>query len=267
MQRRAAAIYATFFILIAAGSYAMIGVAQEPTISLENPDHSLSVNDTVTVNGRTYTVSSFDDGSAELVWTNRSARYTESWDAGSTVTLSGTEFSVLVDANATPADVDLIEVRTVPENVSTVEQNGTTYVIQEEDGRKVLVPRDEYLVQEYGIPVTRRFTVGDRFSYDNNTVTVRSITQSQVTIAWTAPRNNTVTASEGANVTLNGRQFVAHLPDARTLELESDYRAYAEDVRVVETYQERINGLWAGTILSGLTAVVLLGLAYMPSRY
>lgn len=31
--------------------------------------------------------------------------------------------------------------------------------------------------------------------------------------------------------------------------------------------QERISGLWGVSILSGLTGIVLLGTAYLPSRY
>lgn len=265
MQRRAAAVYATIFILVAAGAYAMIGAAQEPSIDLENPERTLSPGDEFSVNDRTYTAN-VEGGSAEFAWTEENARFTEAWENGSTVTVGGTEFRVLVD-NGTPPGVDLVEVRTLPENASTTEINGTTYVVLETGEDPELVPRDEYIADRYGIPVTRRYTQGERLEYDNRTVTVDSISASEVVLAWTAPRENTVSASEGANVTLNGRTFVAHFPDASTVELELDYGAYARDVRVIDTYHERIEGLWGVSILSGFAAVMVLGMAYMPSRY
>lgn len=267
MQRRAAAIYATLFILIAAGSYVTIGVAQEPTISLQNPDFSLSENDTFTVDGRTYTVTDIGDGEATLVWVNQSARFSETLAADATVTVDGTDFSVSIDANATPPQVTLTEVRTVPENVTVVEDDNETFVVQERDGQRVLVPRDRYLDERFGPADTRRLTPGDRFEFQNNTVTVDSITPDEVVLTWTGERRNDVPARAGENVTLNGRQFVAHFPDDATLVFESDFQAFARDERAIAKFEDRMQGLWIGTIMSSLAAVLILGLSYLPSRY
>ena len=54
MQRRAATVYAVLFLVIAAGSYSLIGVAQEPGIDLEGDTYA--ENDTMTVNDMDYTV-------------------------------------------------------------------------------------------------------------------------------------------------------------------------------------------------------------------
>ncbi len=266
MQRRAAALYAAFFIIIAAGSYAMIGVAQEPAITVDNPAHTLTTGDDVTVNGRTYSVR-VSGGEAELTWVDEDAPQSESWEVDSTVTVGGTDFTVTTDKDATPPTVRLTEERSLGENVSTVDREGQTYVIVEQDEQDVLVPRDEYLDQQYGPAKWIEYEQGDSLEYQNNTVTVASVTNTSVTLEWTAPVENTVTAGEGDNVTLNGQQFVAHFPDERTLELSSDIAAYQHELEVFDSFEERVNGLWGVSILSALAAIALLGLAYMPSRY
>ena len=264
MQRRAAAVYAALFVVVAAGAYGMVGVAQEPVVSLDDPDYSLSSGDDLSIDGRTYTAT-VADGSGELVWVEESVRVTESWDNGSTITFRGAEFTVLVDPAARA--VDLVEVQSLPDDVTTVEDNGTTFVVVQRDGERVLVSQSEYLLDRFGLPRTHRFTTGDSLEYEDRTVTLASVSDAAATIEWTADRENTVAVEDGANVTLNGRDFVAHFPDANTLELESDYGAYAREVRAVETYTDRVNGLWAVSLLSALTAVMLVGMAYMPSRY
>ncbi|NIS28670.1 MAG: hypothetical protein GWN07_01110, partial [Actinobacteria bacterium] len=73
--------------------------------------------------------------------------------------------------------------------------------------------------------------------------------------------------SEGDQIELGGTTYVAHYPDESTLVLDSDVEAYQQEVAVVDKYQERINGLWGVSILSGLSALLLLSLSYLPSRY
>lgn len=266
MQRRAAALYAVFFVIIAAGSYAMIGVAQEPAITVDDPAHSLNTGDDVTVNGRTYTVT-VSGGEAELTWVEADVRQTETWEVDSTVTVDGTDWVVTTDPQAAPPSVRLTEERTLDENVSTVDRDGQTYVIVEEEDQTVLVPREEYLDQQFGPAEWVEYDRGEQFEYQNTTVTVASVTNTSVTIEWTAPVEHTETVAEGDNVTLNARAFVAHFPDDGTLELSSDIAAYQHELEVRDTFQERMNGLWGVSILSALAAITLLGLAYMPSRY
>ena len=266
MQRRAAALYAAFFIILAAGSYAMIGVAEEPAIAVDNPAHTLVTGEEVTVNGRTYSVR-VSGGEAELTWTDEDAVQTETWDAGSTVTIDGTDFAVSTDADATPPTVRLTEERSLGENVSTVDRDGLTYVIVEQDDQQVLVPRDEYLTEQFGPPARIDYDQGAEFTYNNQTVTLATVTNSSATIEWQAAVDTTITAGEGDNVTLNGQTFVAHFPDDRTLELSSDFAAYQNELAAQDTFEERVNGLWGVSLLSALAAITLLGLSYMPSRY
>lgn len=279
MQRRAAAVYAVFLLLVAVGAYAVIGVAQEPAVTIQNPERSLSTGDTLTADGREYAVSEIAAGtnegddlrSADLTWVNDSARFTTTWDNGSTVTRDGTEFTVAVPAGEDPTAATLREIRTLGENVTTTEIEGVTYVVLGAGDDRTIVPREEYLDRQQGPAETRSVAEGDRMEIDADgaTVTARvaDVSAAGVTFAWTGQRENTVSVSEGGNVTLGGTQYVAHFPDNATLELSTDVTGYVDQRRTIAKYHERINGLWAITILSGFAAIILLGMAYLPSRY
>ena len=72
MQRRAATVYGVLFLVIAAGAYSLIGVAQEPGIDLQGETYT--ENDTLTVDGLEYTVASISDGEGALERVNESGR-------------------------------------------------------------------------------------------------------------------------------------------------------------------------------------------------
>ena len=344
MQRRAAALYAAFFIIIAASSYAMIGVAQEPAITVENPAHSLASGDEVTVDGRTYTTS-VSDGEAELTWTESAAAYSEVLQNDSTVPAAdvrwpdqtarraetiqnnsaipynGSEYTLVISGSTFALERgdetqefsvgDTVDYRGNSTVVTAVtgdavtlvwgnsyrvlipdgadpssftfreEQNATAILsldpavendpVTRADGRKYVVYRDNGTTRPLDsylpAPERKAFDEGDTFTYQSREVTVGNVSGDGVPVEWQAPREHTVTATEGDNVTLNGQRFVAHFPDSGTLELSSDIAAYQHEIEVVDTFEERINGLWGVSLLSALAAIVLLGLSYMPSRY
>lgn len=95
MQRRAAAIYFVFFLVIGAGSYAYIGVAkstQQPQFSLDGI--TLEGNETVTIGGTQYTVTSLGQPSGErgevvakIQWTTNETQTVELRE-GSNVTIA-----------------------------------------------------------------------------------------------------------------------------------------------------------------------------------
>ncbi|MFB6354713.1 MAG: hypothetical protein ABEJ92_11595 [Halobacteriales archaeon] len=266
MQRRAAALYGAFFLVLALGSYGMIAAASAPTVSVANPDHRLAGGDQLTVEGRTYNVS-VDGESATLTWTNPSADYTTTWEDGSDVEVGGTNYTVSIPDSPDPQLVELTEIRTLPADVQTTEVNGTEYVVVERDGTRQLVRVSDYLNETAGPAATRSLTEREAFDYRGNLTTVRTVENESATLGWRAPRAVSVEVSEGDVVTLNGVEFVAHFPDAGGLVLDRDIQAYEHQVEVVDTYEERVNGLWGVSILSGLAVVFLLGLAYLPSRY
>ena len=288
MQRRAAAIYVAFFIVLGAASYSVIATATAPTIGFENPDHRLSQGDQLSVENRQYAVSSISaevsggggghggggatvTRSGELTWTNETARYTQTWDHNTTVTYQGEDYRVLVADADDPASFQLVEEinRTAilqedaTVNDQTIMLNGTEYVVREEGDNRTLIPASEY----FPTPASTDYAEGDSLQFQGNTTTVADVTGEGATLAWTAPRTNTVSVGNEANVTVNGQQYFAYFPDNSTLVLESDYNVYQEQVNEIDTYHDHVNGLWGISIVSFATAIMLLGMAYMPSRY
>lgn len=86
MQRRAAAVYAVFFLLVGAGAYGFMGLTEAPSVSLSGDPYT--AGETLTVADRTYTVASVDgsgDGSGELTWTDPSAEFAETLENGTSV--------------------------------------------------------------------------------------------------------------------------------------------------------------------------------------
>lgn len=264
MQRRAAAVSVAIFLLLAAGSYSLIGAAEQPELALENPTHSVAQNDTRTIGGTTYTFTDVGEDSATAAWTNESARYTATLNANDTVAYEGDNYTVVIPSSSDPTEFELREVQTVDR--PTVEQNGTTYVVVEEDGEKRLVPRDEYLSE----PRTYRFAEGDQFPYENETTTVAAVENESVTLEWFAPRTNELEFEEGVNTSIAGTNYLAHFVQdggQNVLQLTTDYEDYHSDVEAQEFFHERMNGLWGVAILSALAAALLIMLAYLPSRY
>lgn len=73
MQRRAAAIYVVFFVVVAIVAFSLTTVAEEPTISVEG--RSFTQGDNLTIGGETYTVN-VSGGSGQVSTVNRSAQFT-----------------------------------------------------------------------------------------------------------------------------------------------------------------------------------------------
>jgi hypothetical protein len=266
MQRRAAAIAVALFLVFAAGSYTLIGAAQQPDVSLDDPDYSISEGEERTIAGTSYTFSSVSEGSATATWDNESARYTETWSEGDTVAVDDQNYSV-AGLNASEGVFELREVQEVDRE--TIEQNETTYVVIEEGENRTLVPRDSYLPEQDVL----EFAVGDDVAYDSNAdneTVVASVTDSEVTVEWFAPGTFELEFSEGENTSVEGTEYLAHVETSGgspVLELTTDYENYHSDVAAQETFHERTNGLWGVVILSTLAAALLVMLAYLPSRY
>jgi len=260
MRQGIVAVYVAFFLVVAGGSYATIALAEQPTISIDNPDFALSANQTFTVDGRTYTVRSVSAGSAEATWVNESARFTDSWDNNSTVALANQSYRVLIPNESAPSSFTLREVQNVTE--PTVTQNGTTYVVVERNDTRQLVPVDEYLPE----PRTRTLSAGQTVEYNNNSTTVTNVTSSAVELEWSGTKNNTVTMSEGGTVDLNGQQYVAHFPSANVVQLSADVTGFQEQTAAVSEFHQRIDGLWYVLSLCGVGTVLMVGLAFLPTK-
>ena len=288
MQRRAAAVYFVFFVLIGAGALGLVQVGMsEPTVQFPDaPEHA--PNDTITADERTYTVANVTAVTTEggdhggeggetvrgnLVWTNDSARSTATLEDGAMTTYRGTEYNVGLD-NET-GQVTLTAVQNVSALIAAdpaVEdtrllQNGTAYVRYVDNGSLQLL--STYLPD----PEQVRFGVGDDYRYltdaGNVTATVSSVTADTATLSWTTSVTNRVLLEEGANVTLNGQQHFVHFPSedrVQVLPVEGYYGSYQSQLTELDYFEERRNGVWGVVILTFLAGLVLLGTAYMPVK-
>ncbi|MFC7070053.1 hypothetical protein [Halobaculum lipolyticum] len=289
MQRRAAAIYVAFFLVVGAASFSLIATASAPQLSFENPDHRLSQGDTFTVGDQEYAVSEITaemegggggghggGGGAELVrsgtieYTNDSARYTVEWANGSDVTYDGQSWAVATDnGSETVTLVENVDRTAILTNDSDVENETTTvdgqeYVVERSGDNRTLIPADEY----FPAPETREYAVGDEVDdIEDNTATVASVTSEAATLEYVAPRTNEISVANHANVTVGSTTYFAHFPDNSTMVLTQEFDTYAQYEEETAMQTTMTNGLWGVTILSGVSAFFLVGLAYMPSRY
>jgi hypothetical protein len=289
MQRRAAAIYVAFFLVVGAASYSLIATAEAPTIGFENPDHSVSQGDTFTIDGTQYNATTVETtveessggghgggGGATIVrtaafaWTNESALYTQTWENGSNVTLEDDEWSVVIPNASDPSSFTLRESidragilanDTAADN-ETVTRNGQEFVIVTENGTSTLVPASEY----FPTPAEREFSEGDTPTFDGNQTRI-DVANDTVTLSWNAPRRNTVEVGNHANVTLGGETYLTHFRANDTVVLTQDFRSFRAQNEEIDSFHEQENGLWGVTILSGISVVFLAGLAFLPSRY
>lgn len=291
MQRRAAAIYFVFFLVVGAAAYAYIGVAQssqQPAFNVDGP--TLAGNESTTIDGTEYTAAEVGHESsggggghgggggegalvATLEWTNDSARQTATLENESTVTYQDTSYTVLVANGSDVSSFTLREelnVSAILANDDAVEnsvatRNDTEYVVYRENDS--LHPLSEYLPE----PDTRQFSTGDSYQYEGNETTVAEVTSSGVTLEWTGPVANSEELQEGTNVTLaNGEQYFAHFPDGQDeavmLVSVDQYESYQATVSQRDYLGERVNGLWGIVIISGSAAFLILSMAYMPHR-
>lgn len=269
MQRRAAAVYGVLFLVLALGSYGMIAASSPPTASIDDPDYRQANNSQFTADGQTYAVT-VDEAAqtATLEWTVEAADYMEMWANGDEVTFQDMEWEVTIPDEADPSSVHLTEVRTLPDDVETTTVNETEYVVVDrENETREIVPVDEYLNQTQGEAATQQLVEGDTYDDMGNRTTVEAVDNASATLTWTAPRAESEQVSEGDVVELDGQSYVAHFPMPDQVALDGDVQAYEAQLAVVESYHQRVNGLWGVSILSWLALVVLLASAYLPSRY
>lgn len=283
MQRRAAAAYIAFFLVIAAGSYAFIATADAPEVTISGDNvREIQEGDTVTVDDRTYTVTEVSAETEEggdhggggglaytirFEWTNDSARYTESWAANSTVEFDGQMRRVLVE-NGT----DEFDLRWEPtDRFSPSWSDGVQYV----DGDLDRAGRQDVTVTSYienssnESVQTIEFSEGDSFERSGNETTFANVSNTSVELEWTAPRTNDVSAGNHQNVTLNGDPYVVHFENNDTVRLgegEAAQQQLAEAQRTSDRFQERINGVWGITLGSGTALVLLVALAFLPRK-
>jgi len=173
MQRRAAAIYAAFFILVGLGAYAFVGIAEQPTVSLSGDEYAAGA--TLDVGDRTYTVENVEAGSdsGALSWSNESATFT--------VTLEN-------DTTVSPLDVQWDGQRarwsrTLADSSTLDYENGTYRV----DVNTSAEPPTATLQHAENASMNESVAVGDSLTYQGNETTITAIDADGVTLGWAEP--------------------------------------------------------------------------------
>ena len=129
------------------------------------------------------------------------------------------------------------------------------------------------------------YQAGDQLTVGDRTYTVASIEASEssggghgggggttyeATIEWdNESMNGTQSATVGqhGNVTLSGETFFAHFDSGEEVVISSNFETLRQYNHETDRYKDHTDGLWGVTILTGITAIVLSGMGYMPSRY
>lgn len=284
MQRRAAAIYFVFFLVVGVGAYAYIGVAEQthqPTFeTLEGT--GIDANGTATIDGTQYQLSgiSHTEGGghggggalvADLAWTNESAVQTASLEHEGAATYQNESYTVLIPNESDPSGFTLQAQQNVSailsadpavEN-STATRDGTEYVVYREND--TIRPLAEYRPE----PDTIEFSEGETFPYEGTETTIAAVSPDAVQLEWIDTSENTRELGEGQNVTLaSGQQYFTHFEgeERALLVPASQYQTYDQITAARHTFQERLNGLWAISIISILGAITVLSTAYLPVR-
>lgn len=283
MQRRAVAVYVAFFVLIATASYALIATAEEPTITLEEADFELAEGEEFTVGDQTYTVSEIEqtedeeDGSTTfagtLEWVEEDVEMTEVWADGDTVEVSDTTWEVQIDDedNASTAFslVEVLDRQAILEadpnaDDQLVDRDGEEYVVVQSNGDDELVPAEEYFDE----PATITYSEGDRFVYNEQTVTVSELTDADVTITWLQDETNSDDLQQGELIELaDGNEYLTFFPGQNTVMLTQDTTSYDAQVESQHQFADRIEGLTYTIVTSMLFVFSLVAFAFLPSRY
>lgn len=138
---------------------------------------------------------------------------------------------------------------------------------------------------ELALEGDNEFQEGDRFTFAGQTYTVATIEASEsdggghgggggttyeAVIEWnnqSMEGTQSTSAGQHGNVTLSGQTFFVHFDSADQIVVSGDFAELRQYNYDSNQYHTHTNGLWGITILSGVVAILFLGMAYMPSRY
>lgn len=275
MQRRAVAVYVALFVLVGVAAGGLVATADTPEVSFDDPEHVTASGEAFDQGGQEYSVEISEpeeEGSAPVTtisW-EEVQQQSETWGNDTTVTVDGDEWRVIVEGeNATEftlrEELDrqaILEDDPDADN-QTVERDDGEYVVVQEDGEDRLVPAEEYFPE----PEERTHAAGDELDTPDRTVTVGSIAASGVTVEWEGPVTQSIEIEGDEEITIGDTDYVAHLRGTDTLVLSTDLDGYDAQIADIDQHEQRTQGLWRVTIVSFLSAVLVAGLAFIPSRY
>jgi len=277
MQRRAVAVYVALFVLIGVASYTLMVTAEQPQVTVDNPDFQLSSGDEFTIDEQSYTATTVEEVTEEgghgststhmaatIEWTVTGVENTDQWAAGDTITVDEREWEVIGTGGSTVTVEEVID-REAELEADPAADN-TTY--SGDNGEFVLVNDERVPVSEYFDPDEVTFSAGETVSYDGQQATVDSVTNESVTVSWTTDESNSQEVGTGDTITLGDNStYTAYFTGSDTLELTADAEAYEAAVAEQETFSQRVSGLRWVTFTAGFIAMLLIAFAFLPSRY
>ena len=277
MQRRAVAVYVALFVLIGVASYTLMATAEQPQVTVDNPDFQLSSGDEFTIDGQSYTAATVEEVTEEgghgststhmaatIEWTLAGVENTDEWAVGDTITVDEREWEVMGTTDSTVTVENVIDREAILESDPAADNQ--TY--SGEDGDFVRVSGETVPVSEYFDPDEVTFSEGETVSYDGQQATVDSVTNESVTVSWTTDESNSQELGTGDTVTLGDNStYTAYFTGSNTLELTEDAEAYEAAVAEQETFSQRVSGLRWVTFTAGFIAMLLIAFAFLPSRY
>lgn len=268
MQRRAAAAYVAFFLVIAAGSYGVIATTDnpEPYVTEQEAEHTLVAGEQIDIGERTYNVSiSGESDGGTLTWTNESAVQTATWGQNTTVTYDNSTYRVLIENVSSPSELQLRP--EPPADVNPRFVNGSQIVDIDID--------DDGFVEE-GVPIASyletvenrsNVTVTDSVTINGTERSVTSLTNESVTFEWVEPAEEEISLAQASTIELEGEEYLVYFESGETAYLDAnDSTAYYERQSDYDAMSLRINGFWAVTIVSTIAGVGLIGVAFLPRR-
>lgn len=265
MQRRWAAISLAFFLVMAAGAYSVMAVADEPGIDVEG--ETFWQEESVELGGTEYTFATIDDGEATIEYEETVESETV-FENGSTVAYADGEYAVVIESGDEPTSFDLVETFDVEalladdpdvENETIIREDEREYVVYHDGSTEAL---DEYLPE----PDRQTFAEGSTLEHENVTKTVDSVTPDAVTLHFDEVVAQTMTVDEGDVVTLAGTDYVSTFVDENTVMLSPDVEGYETAVDNQEYFDMRLSGLMYVVLFSLGAAFILTAAAFLPRR-
>ncbi|QAU14389.1 hypothetical protein EKH57_11460 [Halorubrum sp. BOL3-1] len=279
------AVFVALFLAVAGVAGTLTATADSPEIAFENPEVDVAQGDTVQIDGEAYTVGVSETeegggghgGAATTVISGTlerefTAETSETRTNGSTVSVDDREWRVEI-AGEDPAEFTLVEVLDrqaileaddSADNQTVTSDDGKEFVlVTDESGETTSVPADEYFPE----PEERSHAAGETFEYGGNTVTVGNVTADGAVLVWETTQTETIEVEHHSTVTVGDTEYVAHFPDASTLQMTTDIEAYESQVTEIDRFNQYSSGLSRVLILSVLSSIMLAGMAFIPSRY
>lgn len=274
MQGRAVAVYGLVLALVAVGAFGYATTAEAPEPSIDDPEHTVAVNQSFSIGDRTYTLNDFGEiqGSptALIQWTDEDARSSEQWEhadepGGTSITHDEREFWVRIPQTADPSTFTLLE---------QPGENASFSVFTDDEGNW-LVNDDGTYVDLEDFDRLERLEVEDGGSIevgegeDVRTVRVDGVTNESVTVSWNDPSTVELEIRQAKRSELNGQNATVHVPGDGTAHFTTDegkIDAYIADHEDKDDFNTRMDGLLMTSTLTAVSLLVLIGLAFLPRK-